>query len=97
MIPSRVPSCILVTIEDDSQEDYGEDLDLEVTWSSKVKKVGQKTNRNRREKDATREKELGIQTTLEEVFKKDGKSRKAPPTKGHSHPSKGGASKSSSK
>jgi hypothetical protein len=72
-------------------------LDLEVTQSSKVKKVGRKTNRNKREKDATRNKELGIQTTLEEVFKKDIKYGKVPPTKGHSHPSKGGASKSTSK
>jgi hypothetical protein len=56
--------------------------------------VGRISNRNCREKEQNMEKELGIQTTMEEVFKKDGKGGKAPSTKGSSsvpsHPSKGG-------
>jgi hypothetical protein len=40
MIPCQVLVDILVALEDDSQEESGEDLDLEVTQSSKVKKMG---------------------------------------------------------
>jgi hypothetical protein len=40
-------------------------MDLEVPHRSKVNKEGQKYNQNKREKDAARDKELGIQTTLE--------------------------------
>jgi hypothetical protein len=65
--------------------------------------VGRRSNHNRRENEADRDKELGIQTTLEGIFKKDGKQGKShvQPAKGSSQsmsqPSKGGASKSSGK
>jgi hypothetical protein len=61
------------------------------------KKVGRKSNRKRRENEVEGDKELGIQTTLEGILKKDIKQRK-----GHGQivksvtqyqPSKGGASK----
>jgi len=59
--------------------------------------VGRKTNKNKREKAAKQDKEMGIQTALEEVFKKDGKLGKAPTSKGHTRPTKGGETKTTSK
>jgi hypothetical protein len=58
--------------------------------------VGRKSNHNRRENETYRDKELGIQTTLEEILKKDGKQGKSheQSVKGSSQtlsqPSKGG-------
>jgi hypothetical protein len=62
--------------------------------------VSRRSNRNHEEKEEDMDKELGIQTNLESVFKKDGKGGKVPSSKGPSSiPSqtfKGGASKSAS-
>jgi hypothetical protein len=60
-----------------------------------VKTVGRWTNRNKREKEANKDKEIGLQATLEEVYIKDWKVGKNPTAKGHnsSQPSKGGAPK----
>jgi hypothetical protein len=44
-------------------------------------KAGRKTNKNRREKMTNHDKDLGIQPTLEEILKKEGKGGKAPPKK----------------
>jgi hypothetical protein len=49
-----------------------------------------KTNRNRREKDANQDKELGTQPMLEEVLKKEGKSGKVPIEKDSLNPQKRG-------
>jgi hypothetical protein len=84
-------------LEDESQEDSGEELDMELLKSAKSSKAGRKTNRNKREKVANQDKEIGTQPTLEEVLKKEGKSGKAPTTKGQSQPTKGGATKHASK
>jgi len=40
------------------------------------RKVGRKSNRNRRENEADRDKELGIQKNLEGIMKKDNKQGK---------------------
>jgi len=66
---------------------------MELLKSSRSSKVGRKTNRNKREKYENQDKELGTQSTLEEVLKKKGKSGKAPTTKGQYHPMKGGKTK----
>jgi hypothetical protein len=83
--------------EDEIQEDSGEDPDQEIPKSTKASKAGRKTNKNKREKATNQDKELGIQPTLEEVLKKDGKSGKSPTSKGHTQPTKGGATKNASK
>jgi hypothetical protein len=70
---------------------------MELLKSARSSKAGRKTNKNRREKAANQDKELGTQPTLEEVLKKEGKSGKAPTTKGQSQPTKGGATKHASK
>jgi hypothetical protein len=71
--PSKIPE----TVEDRHLEGSGEDSESEISQSITTRKVGRKSNRNRRETKADREKELGIQTTLEEILKKDGKSQKS--------------------
>jgi len=76
-------------------------LEIEVSQITTTKKVGRRSNCNQREKEADRDKEFCIQTNMEEVFNKDGNGGKYHPSKGQSHipshPSKVGASKSSSK
>jgi hypothetical protein len=67
---------------------------LELTQTINIKKPRRKSHRNKRESIANREKELGIQKTIEETLKKDGKSgkNKAAQHKGiMSQPSRGGA------
>jgi hypothetical protein len=94
--PSKIPEAV----EDRHFEGSGADSESEISQSITIRKVGRKSNRNRRETKAYREKELGIQTTLEEILKKDGKSTKIQSTlaKGaSSQPSKGGGTKSRSK
>jgi hypothetical protein len=49
---------------------------LELTQTTNSKKPGRKSYRNKRESTADREKELGIQKTIEESLKKDGKANK---------------------
>jgi hypothetical protein len=86
--------------EEERQDTSDSDSDLELTQPSNTKKPGRKSQRNKRESVADREKELGIQKTIEETLKKDGKSgkNKAPHHKGTtSQPSKGGAPKSTDK
>jgi hypothetical protein len=73
---------------------------LELTQPSNTKKPGRKYQRNKRESTTDREKELGIQKTIEEALKKDGKygKNKASQHKGEtSQPSKGGAPKHTDK
>jgi hypothetical protein len=79
--------------EDEIQEDSGEEQDHEIPKSTKTLKAGRKTNKNKREKAANQDKELGIHPTLEEVLKKEGKIGKAPTSKGQTQPTKGGATK----
>lgn len=101
--PSKIPPHgtpnIPVIVEEDSQEESRDESEIEISQSSKVKKVGRRSNQNKRDKEANRDKELGIQVTLEEVYRKDRKGGKAPSTKGHnsSQPTKGGAPKFISK
>jgi len=52
------------------------DSDLELTQPTNNKKTGRKSHRNKRESVADIEKEMGIQKTIEETLKKDGKSGK---------------------
>jgi hypothetical protein len=47
--------------------------DLELTQTINNKRPGRKSHRNKRESTTDREKELGIQKTIEETLKKDGK------------------------
>jgi hypothetical protein len=67
---------ILVFSEEEQQETYDSDSDLEVTQPATLKKVGRKSNRNKRESIADREKVIGIQKTLEEALRKESKSSK---------------------
>jgi hypothetical protein len=86
--------------EDEIQGTSDSDIDLEVTQPTTTKKLGRKSHRNKRESTADREKELGIQKTIEEALKKEGKSRKNKSSQhkgATSHPSKGGAPKPSDK
>jgi hypothetical protein len=69
---------------------------LEITQPTTIKKARKNTNINRREMTTDQEKELGIQTTLEEALRKEVKLGKSHTThtKGvSSHPSKGGHKK----
>jgi hypothetical protein len=87
-------------MEEGSQEESREEMGIEVSQNMTGKKVGRKLNYNCRENEANKDKEIGIQSTLEEVFKKYGKGGNVPFSKGPisaSRPSKGGASKSLSK
>jgi len=59
--------------EEERQNTSDTDSDLELTQPSNTKKPGRKSQRNKRESAAEREKELGIQKTIEEALKKDGK------------------------
>jgi hypothetical protein len=70
---------------------------MELLKSARTMKAGRKTNKNRREKATNQDKELGTQPTLEEILKKEGKGGKSPTTKGQSQPTKGGATKHTSK
>jgi hypothetical protein len=79
--------------EDERQDTSDSDTDLEVTQPTITKKPGRKSHRNKRESTADREKELGIQKTIEEALKKEGKSgkNKSPNTREqHLIPLKGG-------
>jgi len=69
---------------------------LELTQTINNKKLGRKSYKNKRESTTDREKELGIQKTIEESLKKDGKvgKNKATQHKGtNSYPSRGGVPK----
>ena len=86
--------------EEERQDTSESDSNLELTQPSNTKKPRRKSQRNKRESSADREKELGIQKTIEETLKKEGKSgkNKATQHKGEtSYPSKGGAPKSTNK
>jgi len=50
-------------------EEPESETDSEVSQLTTTRKVGRKSNCNRREMTTYREKELGIHTTLEEVLK----------------------------
>jgi hypothetical protein len=71
------------------------------TWKSpkapNLRNKEGKQDKNKREKTANQDKELGTQPTLEEVLKKEGTSGKSSTAKGQSHPMKGGATKHASK
>jgi hypothetical protein len=87
-------------LEDERHGTSDSDTDLEVTQPTTTKKPGRKSHRNKRELTADREKELGIQKTIDEALKKERKFRKNKLAhhKGEkSHPSKGGAPKPSDK
>jgi hypothetical protein len=87
--------------EEGNVEESEEESEPEALQITTQRKVGRKSNRNRRENEADRDKELGIQTTLEGILKKDNKQGKGHGQSGksmtQSHPTKGGASKSSGK
>jgi hypothetical protein len=68
-------------------------MDMELPKNARVTKAGRKTNKTRREKATTQDKELGTQPTLEEILKKEGKNGKAQAAKGQSQPTKGGGNK----
>jgi hypothetical protein len=72
-------------------------MDVEIPKNIPTTKPGRRTNKERREKATTQDKDLGTQPTLEEILKKEGKNGKPQPTKGQSQPTKGGASKHNSK
>jgi hypothetical protein len=72
-------------------------MDLEITKNARTTKVGRQTNKTRRERATTQDKELGTQPTLKEILKKEGKNGKAQAAKGQSQPTKGGAPKHNSK
>jgi hypothetical protein len=58
--------------KEERQETFDSDSDLEVTQPVTIKKSGRKShNRNKRESNADREKELGIQKTIEEALKRE--------------------------
>jgi hypothetical protein len=82
--------------EEVRQDSSESESDLELTQTINNKRPGRKSHRNKRESTTDREKELGIQKTIEETLKKDGKSgkNKATQHKGTtSQPSRGGAPK----
>jgi hypothetical protein len=53
-------------LEEGNQEETKDEYEIEVTQSTTTKKVGRKSNCNRRENEADWDKELGIQTTWKE-------------------------------
>jgi hypothetical protein len=77
--------------EDESQEESGEEMEIEIPKTAPTTKAGRKTNKAKREKATTQDKDLGTQPTLEEILRKEEKNGKAHPTKGQTHPSKGGS------
>jgi hypothetical protein len=82
--------------EEEGRDSSESESELELTQTINNKKPGRKSYRNKRESTADREKELGIQKTIEESLKKDGKvdKNKAAQHKGtSSQPSRGGAPK----
>jgi len=71
--PSSINPCFF---EEERQEISDSYSDLEDTQLAIIKKTRRKSNKNKRELIADREKELGIQKTLEEVLRKESKSGK---------------------
>ena len=59
--------------EEERQHSLERESDLELTQTINNKKPERKSYRNKRESTTDREKELGIQKTIEESLKKDGK------------------------
>jgi hypothetical protein len=72
-------------------------MEIEIPKFVPITKAGRKTNKAKREKATTQNKDLGSQPMLEEILKKEEKNGKSQTTKGQSHPSKGGATKHNSK
>jgi len=73
--PSHTPEIPEIS-EDDRKDTFNNDYDLEVSHPTITKKPRRKSQRNKKESAADREKELGIQKLINEALKKDGKSRK---------------------
>jgi hypothetical protein len=65
--------------EEDSQEESGEETDVEIPKNIPTTKPGRRTNKARREKVTTQDKDLGTQPTLEEILRKEGKNGKLQP------------------
>ena len=91
----------LLDQEEENVKEYEEESEPKVFQTTTQRKVGRKSNHNRRENESDRYKELGIQTNLEGILKNYNKHKK-----GHgqswksvnqSHPTKGGATKYSGK
>jgi hypothetical protein len=63
--------------EEDNQEESGEEMEVEIPKTVPTTKAGRKTNKARREKATTQDKDLGTQPTLEEILRKEEKNGKS--------------------
>lgn len=77
---------IHVILEEESQDESHEDSGKETKALVTIKKLGRKSGRRKREETTDKEKELGLQTTLDSTFK-DSKGNIGP---NNIAPSKGG-------
>ena len=62
--------------KEEGRDSSDSESEVELTQTINNKKPGRKSYRNKRESTTDREKELGIQKTIEESLKKDGKASK---------------------